>query len=188
MCWSITYKNFLFLCDHSLWSLENLILKKLANISNKKHFLNHLTSFQNYLFLIYNQGEFIDRWVIQPEWKLEKRWIKSHENDILISISSNNDYLLLYTNKSIQLCSYDLTIQYKIDLFNQEHLFSNFIFLSSYQIWLTIDQQTQIVYYFHINDRIIKSLDQIYVRAISIMGDELALIGKDDYHLQIVSI
>ncbi|CAF1433398.1 unnamed protein product [Adineta steineri] len=189
ICWSTTYKNFLLLCDHSLWSLENLYLKKLAHISNKKHFVNNLTSFHNYLFLIYNQGEFIDRWIIQPEWKLTKRWIKHyHQNDYLISISSNNDYLLLYTNKFIQLCSDDLIIQYTIDLTDQEHIYSNFIFLSSYQIWLTIDKQTQLINYFHKNTRIIQSLDQISIRHISSMGDELALITNDNCCLQIISI
>ncbi|CAF1272680.1 unnamed protein product [Rotaria sordida] len=189
ICWSINYKNFLFLCDYSLWSLENLCLKKLAHISNKKHFLNNLTSFHNYVFFIYDRGEYIDRWIIQPEWKLDKRWIKYNNNDILLSINSNNDYLLIYTNRLIQLCSDDLIIQYTIDLSNQEHLYSNFIFLSSYKIWLTIDKETQLLKYFHLNNRIIQTLDQIYVRTISSMGNnELALVTKDDYHLQILSI
>jgi len=188
ICWSSIYKNFLFLTDHSLWSLENLFLKKLAHISNKKHFLNNLTSFHNFLFLIYNQGEFIDRWIIQPEWKLEKRWIKQYNNDILISISSNDDYILFYTHKSIQLCSDDLIIQYSIDLTHQEHVYSHFIFLSSYKIWLTVDKHTQILNYFHLNNRTIQTLDKIFIRAISLMGDEFALITEDGCHLQIVSI
>jgi len=190
ICWSDIYKNFLFLFDHSLWSLENIFLKKLAYISNKKNFLKNLTSFHNYLFLIYNQGEFIDRWNIQPEWKLNKRWIKSHENDIFISIYSNNDYLLFYTNKSIQLCSEDLIIQYTIDLSNQQHIYSHFIYLNSYQIWLIIDKQKNLLNYFHINNRIIQTFEEIFVYAISSMEDDLALIIKDDddYHLQIISI
>ncbi|CAF2739714.1 unnamed protein product [Rotaria sp. Silwood2] len=189
ICWSINYKNFLFLCDYSLWSLENLFLKKLAHISNKKHFLNNLTCFHNYVFFIYDQGEFIDRWIIQPEWKLDKRWIKYHNNDIILSINSNNDYLIIYTNNSIQLCSDNLTIQYSIDLSNQEHLYSNFTFLSSFKIWLFIDKETQLLKYFHLTNRTIQTLDQIYIRMISPMGDnELALVTKDDYHLQIVSI
>jgi hypothetical protein len=184
ICWSRMYKNFLFLCDHSLWSLENRILKKLAHISNKKNFLNNLTSFHNSIFLIYNQGEFIDRWRIQPEWKLDKRWIKYHKNDTLISIYSNNDYLLFYTNKYIQLCTEDL-----IDLSNQEHIYSNFIYLSSYKIWLIIDKKTDTLNYFHINNRIIQSLDQIFAQGISSMGDDIAFITKDEnYHLQIISI
>jgi hypothetical protein len=189
ICWSKMSKNFLFLCDHSLWSLENLRLKKLAHISNKKNFLNNLTSFQNYLFLIYNQGEFIERWIMQREWKLERRWIRENNNqEILVSIHSNNDYLLFYTKKSIQLCSFNLIIQYSIDLSNSEHFYSHFIYLSQYQIWLTIDKQTQILNYFHVNNQKIQTLDQIFLQAISSMGDDLAFITKDDYHLQIVSI
>jgi hypothetical protein len=127
---------------------------------------------------------------MDKEWKLEKRWIKQNNNnhDIFLSINSNNDYLLFYTNKSIQLCSVDLIIQYSIDLTSREHFFSHFIYLSQYQIWLTIDKQTQILNYFHVNNRIIQTIDQIYLQAISSMGDELALVTKDDYHLQIVSI
>ncbi|CAF1559455.1 unnamed protein product [Rotaria sp. Silwood1] len=189
ICWSITYKNFLFLCDYSLWSLDNLLLKKLAHISNKKHFLNNLTCFHNYVFFIYDQGEFIDRWLIQPQWKLDKRWLRTHNNDNILSITSNIDYLLIYTNKSIQLCSEDFIIQYLIDLTNQEHLYSNFTFLSTYQIWLIIDKQTQLLKYFHIHNQTIQTLDQIYVKIISSMGDnELALVTNDDYHLQILSI
>jgi len=189
ICWSDIYKNFLFLCDYSLWTLENRILKKLAHISNKKHILNNLTSFHNYIFLIYNQGEFIDRWKIRPEWKLDKRWIKYKKNDIFISIYSNNDYLIFYTNKSIQLSTEDLIIQYEINLSNQDHIYSHFIYLSSYQIWLIIDKKTDILNYFHINNRIIQPLDQIFVHAISSMGDDLAFIKKNDnYHLQIISI
>ncbi|CAF1609778.1 unnamed protein product [Rotaria magnacalcarata] len=189
ICWSKNYKNFLFLCDYSLWSLENLFLKKLAHISNRKHFLNNLTCFHNYVFIIYDHGEFIDRWLIQPEWKLEKRWIKDHKKDIFLSINSNNDYLLFYTNKCIQLCSQDLIIHYSIDLANQEHVYSNFIFLSSYKIWLLIDKQTHLLKYFRLNSRKIYTLDQVYVRNISSMGDsELAFITNDNCHLQIILI
>jgi len=189
ICWSKIYKNFLLLFDHSLWSLENLFLKKLAHISNKKHRLNYLTSSTNSLFLIYNQGEFIDRWKIQPEWKLDKRWIRYEKTDRLRSISSNNDYLLFYTNKSIQLYSEDLILQYNIDLSQQEHFFSYFVYLSNYEIWLMIDQQTNLVHYFHINHRKIQAIDQIFVQAMSLMDDDdLALITKDNSRLQIISI
>ena len=189
ICWSVSYKNFLFLCDYSLWSLENLHLKKLAHIVNKKHCLCNLTCFHNYLFLSYDQGEFIDRWTMEPEWKLDKRWSKHHPNDILISMYSNDDYLLFYTNKSIQLCSQDLIIRHSIDLSNQEHFYSHFIFLSSYQIWLIVDKQTGILKYFHLNNLTIQNLGQMSVKIISSMGDaELALVIKDDNHLKIVVI
>jgi hypothetical protein len=188
ICWSKIYKNFLFLCEHSLWSLENLFLKKLAQMTKKKNILNYLTSFHNSIFLIYNQGEFIDRWRIRPEWKLDKRWMKYQTNQTLRGVYSNNDYLLFYTKKSIQLCTEDLIIHYEIDLTHQEHLYSHFIYLSSYKIWLIIDQQTNLLNYFDLNHRIIQPIDQIFVQAISLMGENLAFITKDDYHLQIISI
>lgn len=187
ICWSDMYQTFLFLFDHSLWSTENCLLKKLAHIRNKNKFLNYLTSFKNYIYLIYNQGEFIDRWRIEPEWKLDKRWMKSIKNQSLVAVYSNNNYLLFYTNKSIQLCTEDLIIQYTIDLSQQEHLYSNFIYLSTYQIWLFVDKYTDLLKYFHINNRIIQSIDQISIQAISLMEDnDIALITND--HLQIISI
>ncbi|CAF1600577.1 unnamed protein product [Adineta ricciae] len=188
ICWSSAYRNFLFLCEYSLWSLETLHLKKLAQISNKKHFVSNLTSYRNQIFLVYNQGEFIERWNVRPAWKLEKRWIKQHENDMFISISSNQQHLLFYTTKSIQICTNELIIQYTIDLTNQEHIYSNFIFLSQYQIWLTIDKHMQTLNYFHIHQRTIETFDQIDIRSISSMGDDLALITKDKRRLQIVSL
>lgn len=186
--WSIDYKNFLFLCDYSLWSLEKLFLKKLAHIPNKKYILNNLTCFHNYFFLTYNQGEYIDRWIIQPEWKLDKRWVKYHRNDILISISSNSNYLLFYTNKTIQLCSDDLIIQYSIDLLQQEHFYTHFMFLSLYQIWLFVDKETRLLKYFDVNNRTIQTLDQIFVQTISSMGSNELAIVSNDYYLQIISI
>jgi hypothetical protein len=143
----------------------------------------------NSIFIIYNQGEFIDRWKIQPEWKLDKRWIRHDKIDQLKSISSNNDQILFYTKKSIQLYSEDLILRYTIDLFQQEHSFSYFVYLSVYEIWLMIDQETHLVHYFHINHRKIQSIDQIFVQAMSLMDeDDLALIIKDNYRLQIISI
>lgn len=186
ICWSDSYKSFLFLFDHSLWSLENNTLNKLAQIINRKHILNTLTSYENSIYLIYNQGEFIDRWRIKPKWKLDKRWIKYDKKEILLSIYSNNTYLLFYTNKSIQLCTEDLIIQYTIHFDQQEHVYKNFIYLSLYDIWLFIDKKTDLLNYFHINNHSIQTFDQIFVQAISLIGDDLVFITKD--HLQIISI
>lgn len=189
ICWSNKYKNFLFLFDYSLWSLENLVLKRIAHINNRKHLLSNLTCFHNYLFIIYDNGEFIDRWIIEPEWKLEKRWIKYHKNDCLLSINSNDDYLLFYTNKSIELCSEDLIIKYSINVSNQDDLCTNFTYLSSFKIWLFIDKKTHLLKYFHINNRDIQTFDDIFVQNLSPMGNnEFAFITNDDYRLQIVSI
>lgn len=186
--WSRMTGKFLFLFEHSLWELEEFVLKKLAHIPRKTHLLLHLTCLNNSLFLIYDQGEFIDRWKIEPEWKLDKRWLRQEQIEQLKSIASNLEHLLFYTNKSIQLYSEDLILQYSIDLSHDEHLFSDFVYLSNYEIWLMMDKQTHLICYFHRDDRSIQRIEQIFVQTMNVMNDYIVWINEDLNQLQIISI
>lgn len=186
--WSRIARKFLLLFEHSLWSLEEFGLKKLAHIARKTHFLSYLTCLNNSLFLIYDQGEFIDRWKIEPEWKLDKRWLRQESIEQLKSIASNDQHLLFYTNQSIQFYSEDFILQLTIDLTDREHLFTDFVYLSNYQTWLMIDQQKHTIHFFQINHRTIQTIDQIFVQAINVMNDYIVWINKDLNQLEIISI
>lgn len=180
--------QFLFLFEYSLWALEEFVLNKLAHIVRKTHLLFQFTCLNNSLFLLYDQGEFIDRWKIQPEWKLDKRWHRQELTEQLQSITANTEHILLYTNKSIQLYSEDFILQYNIDLSNGEHHFSDFVYLSNYEIWFMIDRQTHLINYFHRDDRVIQKLEQIFVQIMNVMNDSIVWIKKDHNQLQIISI
>ena len=187
-CWSATYGNVLFLFEYSLWSLDELQPVKLAHVPSGKHVPSHLAASSNHLFLAYDHGELIDRWTIQPQWKLDKRWRRSDDEHPYISLHANDTHVLLYTKPAIHLCTYDLAIQHAIDLSTCSHVYSHFMFLSSHRVWLTVDQQTQLIHYFRSDDDLVRSLDEISIAAVCVMGDELVLLTADDNNVQIVSI
>lgn len=185
ICWSRMARKFLLLFEHSLWSWEEFGLKKLAHVARKSHRLSHLICLNNSLFLIYDQGEFIDRWKIEPEWKLDKRWFRRQPIEQVKSIAANDQHLLFYTNQSIQFYSEDFLLQYTID---HDHLFSDFVYLVNYRTWLMIDQQTHVIYFFHVDERRIQAIDQIFVQKMNVMNDYVVWINNDLNQLEIISI
>ena len=187
-CWSATYGNVLLLCEYSLWSLDESQPVKLAHVPNGKHVHSHVAASNNYLFVAYDHGELIDRWTIQPEWKLDKRWRRSDNEHPYISLHANDTQLLLYTKTAIHLCTYELVIQHAIDLSTLSHVYSHFMFLSSHRVWLTVDQHTQRIHYFRSDDDLVRSADEISIAAMCVMGDKLVLLTRDDNDVQIVSI
>lgn len=191
LCWFEDKKIFVILCDYSFWSLTNqdssqneFELKKLAEIRTEKHMLTHFVCFHQLIFFVYNYGEFIDRWILNVNWTFEKRWTKS---PIIQAIAANDDYLLFSTNQSIDLCTENLIRQYSIDLIG-EHIYTDFIYLSSYHVWLFIDKQTNELKYFHRHQRILHSIDELIVQKLSLINNNLVLIFRDKNQIEIVSI